>query len=242
MAVRPLHPVYLRESPNVNGTDILKMALEVLDWAHAAFNDAKAGPFRWIGEMYVQWRPLAIVLAELCVQLEGPLVERAWRIALLSYDVAAKNVADTHKGLLWRPIEKLMRKARQSTRVDLAAVEGAMESQNVTSKEVLGTQHNDIPAPKAEVDEFCTLDVTTGFTPFPGQDDILNSQFGFMPWSLGPEVGGITASAGSQEDPNGAWANWGDFVHDLYADDRMDIDRTNTLHHIRSSPSHLVPH
>lgn len=59
----------------------------------------------------VKWYALAVVLAELCTA-QGPLADRAWQVAQIIYDDYAKVVADTKKGLLWKPIAKLMRRVR----------------------------------------------------------------------------------------------------------------------------------
>lgn len=233
MAVRPMHPIHMSEPPNISAADILKMALEILEMAQIILDDAKVDPFRWLGDMYVQWRPLAVALAELCVQTEGPLVDRAWAIVGPAYETAATNVADTNKGMLWRPIEKLMRKARQKTRADVSAIEEARRNQTATPKKTLGKPgHIDQDlAPKSGSYEFRTWSPTTRLAPNIFQGDFMNPQFGLMPWSLDPQIKGLNASAESQ-DPDAAWATWGDFVSDLYPDGNMDVDleHPNPLH------------
>lgn len=49
-----------------------------------------------------RWHPLAITLAELCVQTEGPLVDRAWASVAENYDFIASNIADGRSGSLFR--------------------------------------------------------------------------------------------------------------------------------------------
>ena len=55
---------------------------------------------------------MAVVLAELCVQTNKPLVDRAWFIVDALYEPWSERIADTSKGMLWRPIKKLYAKAR----------------------------------------------------------------------------------------------------------------------------------
>lgn len=69
--------------------------------------------FAWWRDGYPQWHALAVALAELCVQTEGALVERAWRTVDKILPVWREKVADSHRGALWRPIRKLLRKARE---------------------------------------------------------------------------------------------------------------------------------
>lgn len=67
----------------------------------------------WWQDGYVQWHPLSVALAELCVQTEGPLVERAWRTVDRVLPLWRNKVADQKGGALWRPIRKLARRARE---------------------------------------------------------------------------------------------------------------------------------
>ncbi|KAJ0108949.1 hypothetical protein J7T55_005496 [Diaporthe amygdali] len=69
--------------------------------------------FLWWGDGYIPWHPLAVALAELCVQTEGPLVDRAWKTIDRVMPAWSDKVADTKKGALWRPIRKLLKQARQ---------------------------------------------------------------------------------------------------------------------------------
>ena len=52
--------------------------------------------------MIYRWHPLAITLAELCVQTEGALVERAWACIEDNYEFVANNIADGKSGTLFR--------------------------------------------------------------------------------------------------------------------------------------------
>lgn len=69
--------------------------------------------FKWWKDGYVQWHALSVALAELCVQTEGVLVDRAWATVDRVLPLLSHNVADSKKGALWRPIRKLLRKARE---------------------------------------------------------------------------------------------------------------------------------
>jgi Fungal specific transcription factor domain len=71
------------------------------------------GQVSWVSKVWIQWHPLAVVLAELCVRTSGPLVARAWAIVDAVFDDWSEKVADTKNGALWRPIRKLMEQARR---------------------------------------------------------------------------------------------------------------------------------
>lgn len=69
--------------------------------------------FSWWKDGYVQWHALSVALAELCVQTEGVLVDRAWATVDRVLPLLSHKVADSKKGALWRPIRKLLRKAKE---------------------------------------------------------------------------------------------------------------------------------
>ncbi|KAH7047534.1 fungal-specific transcription factor domain-containing protein, partial [Macrophomina phaseolina] len=72
--------------------------------------------YKWYYDTYVQWHPLAVALAELCVQTRGPHVDEAWRIVDNVYERARSRVTDVS---LWRPVKKLYQKARKARAVAL---------------------------------------------------------------------------------------------------------------------------
>ena len=91
---------------------ILHLAVEVLERSSQLLRDPCSKPFRWIAAIWVQWHALAVMIAELCVQTEGPTVERAWGLVGTAFEEASWHVADSAKGRLWRPIKKLMNRAQ----------------------------------------------------------------------------------------------------------------------------------
>ena len=104
---------------------ILHLSVEVMEKSLQVSIDTCARPFRWISIIWVQWHALAVMIAELCVQTEGPTVERAWSIVNTVFEETALHVADSNKGRLWRPIKKMMNKAQAVRRKhleDLAAI------------------------------------------------------------------------------------------------------------------------
>lgn len=112
-ACRPLqrHP----DSPisvKISHPRILHLAAEGMEKTLHLSVDATARPFRWISSIWVQWHALAVMIAELCVQTEGPTVERAWAVADTAFEETSRHVADSDKRRLWRPIKKLMNKAQ----------------------------------------------------------------------------------------------------------------------------------
>jgi hypothetical protein len=93
----------------IDNNEIMIMATEVLERSQSKrswFQFAQWAWFKW-----VKWFALAVVLAELCTA-RGSSADRAWLVAQQSFDDYATIVADTKSGLLWKPIAKLMQRAR----------------------------------------------------------------------------------------------------------------------------------
>lgn len=118
---RVRQPAALAHRPRVSREHMLQAAVAVIELQ--AFGPAVAGSgldpadararFQWWQDGYVQWHPLAVALAELCVQTEGPLADRAWRTVDRVFPAWRHKVADERRGALWRPIRKLHRRARE---------------------------------------------------------------------------------------------------------------------------------
>ncbi|WYZ44202.1 hypothetical protein EsH8_VII_000638 [Colletotrichum jinshuiense] len=97
--------------PRVARETMLRTAvntMELVELSTASYHER----FGWWIDSYVQWHPLAVALAELCVQTRGELVERAWMVVDRNFYGMRERVADTRRGTLWRPLKKLLRKAR----------------------------------------------------------------------------------------------------------------------------------
>ncbi len=99
-------------SSQITHPDILRLSVDVLERIQQLQTDPATSQFRWLSQTYVQWHALAVTIAELCVETEGSMVERAWAIVEPAFEQMAKHVADSNRGMLWRPIKKLMNRAR----------------------------------------------------------------------------------------------------------------------------------
>ena len=90
----------------------MTLAINIMEKTNEVEADEHAAQFRWFLKPYVQWHALAVVLAELCVQFEGPLVERAWSVVKVMFDRLGDRITDSKKGTLWQPLKKLLTKAQ----------------------------------------------------------------------------------------------------------------------------------
>jgi hypothetical protein len=96
----------------VSRETMLRTALSVMELQEKMQLPPWRDRFSWWTVSYVQWHPLAVTLAELCIRTEGDLVDRAWEVVDRVYPLCRDVIADTHRGTLWRPIKKLMSRAK----------------------------------------------------------------------------------------------------------------------------------
>ena len=108
-AVRPMQRYVSSTPPRVDSPYVLRIAMENLRGSNRIYNTESAERWRW--QIWVQWHALAVALAGLCSIRNTPLAEETWYYVERQYEQSAKYVADTKNGMLWRPVEKLYKKA-----------------------------------------------------------------------------------------------------------------------------------
>ena len=110
------YPLRARDQPifaNATPDQTLRTAVSILEIMMDLYeNNPNSSQFKWVGRTWVQWHPLAVILAELCIQTEGPLVDRAWTVVGIVWNKYAERVVDTEGGNLWKAMKKLLKKAQ----------------------------------------------------------------------------------------------------------------------------------
>ncbi|KAM3415580.1 hypothetical protein BST61_g9101 [Cercospora zeina] len=109
-AVRPMQKLTGSVPPRVDSPFVLQLAVNTLTAGEMIYQDPEAEGWRWI--FWVQWHALAVALAGLCSVRDTDLARTAWSLVDACYDRNSSAVADTRNGMLWRPIEKLYKKAQ----------------------------------------------------------------------------------------------------------------------------------
>jgi len=105
------------------------------------------------GKIDVQWHAIAFLLSELCIRTSGSEVERAWQ----AIDLMTKRRWDEDNGNnklknhLWKPLRRLMAKAKAAREKALA-----LERDNTPSSTELG--QNQAPIVPAVQDNLMSLD------------------------------------------------------------------------------------
>ena len=106
---RPMHRLFSAGPPPADDFNVLELATDVVERSFLKFTVPAFAPWSWFA--WVKWYVLAIMLAELCGHGDGPLIDRAWKIAEEAFTMFADLVIDD---VLWSCVEKLMRKARST--------------------------------------------------------------------------------------------------------------------------------
>ncbi|KAJ5278918.1 hypothetical protein N7478_004290 [Penicillium angulare] len=85
-------------------------AIEVLEFGRLLEADPKTAKWGWLFRTNMQWHGVAFILSEVCVRPICPITDRAWNAIKSMYsDWKAQS---THKkGMLWRPLDALMKRA-----------------------------------------------------------------------------------------------------------------------------------
>lgn len=101
-------------------------SLENIEYSILLETEARTMKWGWLFRTYVQWHAIAFLLSELCVRTKGEAVERAWRALEATAGRWWFPLSDTssygkgQQGCLWRPLRKLLEKAKAARAKELA--------------------------------------------------------------------------------------------------------------------------
>ncbi|OKL59524.1 hypothetical protein UA08_05418 [Talaromyces atroroseus] len=108
------HPLFKDNMSTLSPEDrnrILLTSIEVIEFTHLLVTSESTTRWSWLFGAYIQWHPIAFVLAELCVRPRCPGVDRAWLAVDSVFDTWRQRSA-AKKASLWRPLTKLYKKAK----------------------------------------------------------------------------------------------------------------------------------
>ncbi|CAG8909464.1 unnamed protein product [Penicillium egyptiacum] len=138
------HPMTRRDRANVSQAtrqSLFLTAIEVLEFGHLLETDPKTAKWGWLFRTNMQWHGVAFVLSEICVRPICPITDRAWAAVSSIYTEWA--VQATHKkGMLWRPLAALMKRAaatRAKQQQELVSTFGPLPT---TAEPIPSISHN----------------------------------------------------------------------------------------------------
>ncbi|EAW06508.1 transcription factor domain-containing protein [Aspergillus clavatus NRRL 1] len=188
ISLRPLQRTTSFVPPRVRADSLLSLATTVLQRSHNLVADPRSRPWRWIEHLFVPWHGLAVAIAELCVCDDPALMHRYWPPVEAAFARLGGLVADTRRGLLWKPIEKIMARA-QARRAQLLS--------------------GGFPAPlPTGLDGGASSSAETATVSLAPSD-------GISPW-LSVWDAMESGDAGLGDAGEASWTNYEDFIGDLY--------------------------
>lgn len=114
-------------------------SLENIEYSILLETEARTMKWGWLFRTYVQWHAIAFLLSELCVRTKGEAVDRAWRALEATAGRWWFPLGDSSPyrkgkaGCLWKPLRKLMAKARAAREKELALERASQAIRNGSS-------------------------------------------------------------------------------------------------------------
>lgn len=234
--VRPIQRGRNWIPPPVPGDVLLSLAADNLQKIMETARDPAMRPWIWFGSMWVPWHGLAVALAELCVCKDPVTFKRYWPVVEQVYHQSSFVIADSQHGMLWKPLQKLMNRARAHRKQLLGGETLTHEIGQVTIKEVPKLGELSPPrVPQSVTEQYnpqanIFTDPTAVFTmgleapnmPAAGQQldpaiTMAPTSFTLEPWPSVWDQMDFMAHAGIQPQVDDmAWLNYENFMGDVY--------------------------
>ena len=130
-------------------------SIDVIRYARLLETQQKTMKWGWLFKSYFQWHAIAFLLAELCVRTSGSAVEDAWAVVEEAWPEWDK-ASNTKKLVLWKPVVRLMNKARSVRQKELEKrskfpSDGTLGPQMSPSKPTTGADQNMFPTPMIDL-------------------------------------------------------------------------------------------
>lgn len=90
---------------------LFSLSTDVLELSTGMLTHPSLARWWWYSRTYVQWHAIGYVLAEICCRPPSAECDRAWAAVVSVYDSGVLRVNEP-RGTVWRPIRRLMAKAR----------------------------------------------------------------------------------------------------------------------------------
>lgn len=180
--------------------------------------------FAWYFTTYVPWHALALALAQLCTDTQGPLVDQAWSLIERGYKNWDERVCQTKDDTIWRVVKRLLKKARAARQGYLTSIEAQNSLNTIVSQS--GTMplpsQSEFPPQQLNMQQnFANsglqipVDDSLGST---GLADIGTSQTMDPAFNI-DLFGPLDMNLIDQSSPSAAfnWDNWNEFIADMGA-------------------------
>ncbi|KAJ6188492.1 hypothetical protein N7519_003400 [Penicillium mononematosum] len=214
--LRPLQRSYNFIPPKIQGNALLKIAADSLQWSQEAYNYPGARSWRWYGSMWVHWHALAVALAELCVCKDPAVMSKYWTVVDDVYQRLRLVIADSEKGMLWKPFERLMSQAK-TRRNELLAIDPSRQA--VSQYSFDGTSSEPFSKQPEHQQDLADISLDLG----DAVDEPRDSQVTEVPTSFAPVSWPNVWDAMDLSDPSlqsgsddTAWLSYENFIENVY--------------------------
>ncbi|PKS05100.1 hypothetical protein jhhlp_008467 [Lomentospora prolificans] len=237
----------LRKHPNYNppklGFNLLQVCAEILQRSQNLVRDTRGRPWRWFESIFNPWHALSVAIAELCACEDIATVESYWDLIEKAYAHSADLMEKSQSELPWKPMEKLIKRAR-AHRSSLLQRGSNSQFDSATSPSRLSSfsslsgpftnQSQILAGPDAEEESssqpgvFPALSFLRNLTAEETMPSTTSTALLPMP-SFHPSIGteyrveSTTANegdaVGGDVDVSVEWATWESFLNDLYVPD-----------------------
>lgn len=106
--------------PQATKDRLFRTSVEVIEFSHLLETERLTQKWGWLFRTYVQWHAVAFVLSQLCIRAPGPDVDKAWTAVDSVFEDWGGVVSASKRGMLWKPLRKLMARARSVRAQQLA--------------------------------------------------------------------------------------------------------------------------
>ncbi|KAF4618365.1 hypothetical protein G7Y89_g14938 [Cudoniella acicularis] len=100
---------------------LLMASIEILEYSKVLEEESSTKQWGWLFRTYIQWHAIAYILGELCTRPNSTIVERAWRAIDNVFGDWGTAVVHGKSGMLWKPLKRLMLKARRKREENMAS-------------------------------------------------------------------------------------------------------------------------
>ena len=201
----------LQEYPRAQS---LRTAVAFLTILEIILESESAAGFTWFFSTYVPWHALAVALAELCTETQGPLADQAWSIIDKGYQKWSDRVDDANGGMLWRPIKSLLNKARAARQRDQKASEAAAPSRPSVPDPNLQDYGIDPRLPRLSLDAGGSQQIKP--LAFEDVSLISSTTAPSLEWDLFGPMDALPTGTESLSGPIN-WDGWNEFIYDVGA-------------------------
>jgi hypothetical protein len=208
---------------------LFRTSVDVIRYSRTLESQKSTIKWGWLFRTYVQWHAVAYILSELCVRTLGPEIDETWKLMDVVFEEWGGTVSHHKKGMLWKPIRRLMTKARlaRATALERAmafpsdGTLGPMKPSSGARIPLPGTDEYApfVPIPLVQPEEDMGSYSTPSLADLRAQNDLGRGTFdpeAVNQWVLNDPT--------LLQDPEGSmnWAGWDEMVKDFQMEVQQD--------------------